>query len=123
MIIALGSNVQPETHIEKAKIKIDQAHKVLAWSVFQMTDAIGIISPPFLNGVVLIETDWAQDRLKNWLRGIESQCGRDHQSLNSITLDLDIVVWNGSVVDDSIFEKKFLEKMILEVNPNLRSLF
>ena len=68
-MIALGSNLNPEINIQKAKDFISSTHKVLKWSSFEVTPALGDpTQPPFLNGLVLIETSWTQDVLKTWLK-------------------------------------------------------
>lgn len=116
VVIAVGSNHEPETHIASARSVIEKAHPVSQWSVFEKTQAIGDhIKSPFLNGVVYVETDWDQEKLKTWLKEVENQEGRDRQQEALVTLDLDIIMWNGQVVDPDFFQKGFLKKMLREL--------
>ncbi len=116
VVIALGSNQDPESHLEAAKQAIKAYHHILKWSEFQQTKPVGAhIQKDFINGVVLIETDWDEPRLKAWLQSVEDQEGRDHSCESMVTLDLDIVVWNGVVVHSDVEQRDFLKRMIAEV--------
>lgn len=121
-VISLGSNIDPEAHIRKAREQIGLQHCILAESAIVETEPIGFTEQPnFLNGTVLIETDMDFVELDDWLHQIEKQLGRVRGSnrFGPRTIDLDIVVWNGRVVDQDIRERDFLRKSVLEVWPDL----
>ena len=121
-VISLGSNIDPVEHIFKAREQISSQHTILAESSIVKTEPIGFIDqPPFLNGAILIETDMDFEKLNDWMHQIEDQLGRV-RGLNKYgprTIDLDIVVWNGEVVDDDVRARDYLRKCVLEVLPDL----
>ncbi len=117
-MIVLGSNLNPETHIQKAKDLISKTHKVLKWSAFEKTPAIGDpTQSDFLNGIVLIETSWTQEKLRVWLKEIEDQEGRNRQQKFPVSLDLDLILWNNKMRSHTVYKKNFL-KAFLHHLPN-----
>lgn len=121
-VIGIGSNIRPEENISKAIGKIGQAHRILRQSHMVETLPIGYQGQPhFLNGALLIETVMEHDELKLWLNRIESDLGRmrGEDKNEPRTIDLDIVVWSGQIVDHDVYERDFLKQAILEVCPTL----
>ncbi len=57
--------------------------------------------------------------MKTRLREIESGLGRVRTGNKNgpRTIDLDILVWNGEVVDDDVYEREFLKTSIRELLP------
>ena len=49
ILLALGSNVAAELHIEQAKARLSAVFPQLRFSRSLITPAIGIVSPPFIN--------------------------------------------------------------------------
>jgi len=62
-----------------------------------------------------------REELKAWLRELEGDLGRTRSTdrYNSRTIDLDIVVWGGEIMDEDVYEREFLRTAILEVCPGL----
>ncbi len=117
-IIGIGSNIEAETNIPKMleilKMKVD----VLKVSAFRITKPIGIIDQPdFTNGAVKINTKLNRTDLTQMLKNIEDQMGRDRTSSKSgpRCIDLDIVVWNGKIVDRDYYTRDFLQKSVAEL--------
>ena len=77
--------------------------------------------PNYMNGAILIQTSMGLEELKSWLRELERDLGRIRSTdrYDSRTIDLDIVVWGGEIVDEDVFEREFLKAAILEVCPGL----
>ena len=79
------------------------------------TKPIGIEEQPdFMNGAVSVETDMEQAKFKLYLKSIEDQLGRDRNlpKFGPRTMDLDIVVWNGEIIDNDFYIRDFLRKSI-----------
>jgi len=59
--------------------------------------------------------------LKRRLREIESGLGRVRTANKNgpRTIDLDILVWNGEVVDADVYERGFLRDSIIELLPGI----
>ena len=124
-VIGVGSNIEPQKHISNAQRQIQSRHTMLAVSTWVETLPIGITNQPnFLNGAMLIETTMNQNALKSWLSSLEDELGRDRngEKFGPRTIDLDIVVWNGVIVDDEVYTRDFLRDAVLEVCPNLEPL-
>ena len=122
-VIGIGSNIRPNTNIPKAIDKIAQAHRVLKQSRIVETDPVGVPNQPkFLNGALLIETKLEHIGLKAWLLGIENELGRVRgaEKDGPRTIDLDIVVWSGKIVDPDVYWRDYLRQAVSEVYPFLK---
>lgn len=117
-IIALGSNIDARENVEKAIDQL-QAHfqlKKVAGPI--VTSPIGITDQPdFLNAVALIETALSIEELVSVLKKIEDEMGRDRSraKFGPREIDLDVIIWNGEVVDDDFYERDFLRQLISEL--------
>ena len=121
-VIALGSNIRPQDNVPKAILRIGQTHRIMKKSRFTETPAIGSTpQPDFVNGALLIETAMDRDALKDWLRKVEAELGRVRSEDRNAprTIDLDIVVWDGQIVDDDVYGRDFLRRAVEEVCPDL----
>ncbi|MBF0277556.1 MAG: 2-amino-4-hydroxy-6-hydroxymethyldihydropteridine diphosphokinase [SAR324 cluster bacterium] len=124
-IIAAGSNIKPQYHIEQARIQLNEAKMLLAESQFIQTTPIGNTDQPdFINGAFLIETRFDARQLKAWLKALEDNLGRVRgaDKFGPRTIDLDIVVWNKEIVDDEVYERDFLKNSVIELCPELAPL-
>jgi len=121
-VIGLGSNIDPEENIAKARESIGRECKVIKSSSFVETEPVGYEDQDkFINGALLIETDMDKEGLKSWLKNLESSLGRvrSDNRYGPRTIDLDILVWNGEVVDGEVHERNFLKAAIGELLPDL----
>lgn len=123
IIIGLGSNIEPGQNIQRAKEILAQKYHVIAESCFKVTKPVGSIKQAdFINGSVLIETEFPIERLKTELGEIEKGMGRNkpHDRHGPRTIDLDIVAWNGDIIDQDFYERDYLKESVLELIPNLK---
>lgn len=117
-IIAIGSNLEAEKNIPKMLGILKTQVEVLKVSTFIITKPIGIANQPdFTNGAVKIKTVLDQEDLKKLLKSIEDEMGRDRSipKFGPRCIDLDIVVWNGKIVDDDYYTRDFLQKSVQEI--------
>jgi len=122
VVIGVGSNIDPENNIREAGKIIAKYHNLIKTSTFVETEPIGCADQDnFLNGAFLIQTQMDSSTLKAWLKDQETKLGRVRtENKNSPrTIDLDIIVWNGKVVDDEVYEREFLLNSIKELLPKL----
>lgn len=85
--------------------------RVLMVSELVRTKPIGIEDQPdFVNGAALVETELTQVDFKQYLKSVEDALGRDRSlpKFGPRTMDLDIVVWNGEIVDEDYYTRDFL---------------
>ena len=121
-VIGVGSNIDPVLNIGRAKEKIGEHWRILAESRFVETEPIGYSHQPnFINGALLIETSTDRRTLERGLKIIERELGRrrDANRHGPRTIDLDLVVWNGCVVDGDVYDRDFLRNSIEEVLPRI----
>jgi 2-amino-4-hydroxy-6-hydroxymethyldihydropteridine diphosphokinase len=123
--IGVGSNINPDYNIKKAKQILTKDHKLLGSSSFIKTRPIGFKDEnDFLNGAFLISTDLKFEEFIEYLKKVEKKLGRikSYKKFSSRTIDLDLVVWNEKIIDKDFFTRKFLRHSIIELLPNLNNL-
>lgn len=121
-IIGLGSNIDPHSNIKKARGLLNKEFQVLGESEFIQTKPIGYTQQDdFINGSVHIETDLHLEALIIRLKELEQLLERKRSELKSgpRTIDLDVIVFNGKVVDLDFYERDFLKRSVLQLIPNL----
>ena len=122
-IISLGSNIDPDKNIQRAKELLGEKFHVLAESPFKVTKPIGEVKQAdFLNGTLLIETKLGVHQCKCLLNEIESVLGRDRftDRFGPRTIDLDIVVWNDRIIDSDFHDRDYLQQSVLALAPDLK---
>ncbi|HKI88902.1 MAG TPA: 2-amino-4-hydroxy-6-hydroxymethyldihydropteridine diphosphokinase, partial [Draconibacterium sp.] len=64
-----------------------------------------------------ITTSFNRKTLTRELKKIEDELGRDRTvpKFGPRTIDLDIVVWNGKIVDKDYYTRDFLQKNVQEI--------
>lgn len=121
-IIGLGSNIAPEDNIKKAREALSKEFHVLAQSAFKQTAPVGPVKQAdFINGSVLVETDISMEQLKARLGSLETALGRIRpaERFGPRTIDLDIIVFNGKIIDQDFYSREYLKESVLELIPNL----
>ena len=120
--IGVGSNIEPFENIKKAKELISSDHSLIKSSKFVKTKPIGYSNQnDFINGVFLVETNLSKSGLTYYLKEIENKLGRirTHNKYGPRTIDLDILIWNGKIVDLDCYEIDFLKKSLNELGYEL----
>lgn len=122
VIVGVGSNINPGENVQKAKELISEKYAIIKSSRFIKTKPIGYKDQDdFLNGGFLIETSLEQHLFKQFLNDIENRLGRirTDDKNEPRTIDLDIVIWNGNVVDSDYYERDFLQTIVKELDKNI----
>lgn len=114
-VISIGSNIDPEYHVaEVLKILETECH-LLARTEPIRTRPVGFqAQPDFLNSAVLMATSLEQPAFKAYLKEVEDRLGRVRGPIKSgpRTMDLDIVAWNGKVVDDGYHHHDYVREPV-----------
>lgn len=138
--IALGANLgDPAATFERAlALMAERAGVVRARSRWLASEALihpddsALWHPPYLNGVVLVETDLAPLALLSVLQGIEAELGRDRDReemrWQPRPLDLDIIALGErtlalpglSVPHPRMHERDFVLRPLVELWPDWR---
>ena len=122
VIVGIGSNIDAEKNVSTAKLMLGEKLNVLGESEFVRTRPIGTREQQdFLNGSLLIKTRLGRKQLKTLLKGVETVLGRDagEDRYGPRKMDLDILVWNGQIVDSDVYEREFLRRSVIELCPEL----
>ncbi len=118
VIIGIGSNINADENIAKMLEILNQEVAILAVSSMIKTTPIGIENQAdFTNGAVKVSTGLDESSLKKLLKQIEDRMGRDRTGpkFGPRCIDLDIVVWNGDIVDDDYYTRDFLQQNVAEL--------
>jgi 2-amino-4-hydroxy-6-hydroxymethyldihydropteridine diphosphokinase len=121
-VVGVGSNIDPVRSIRTARDILAGELNVVAESRFVTTKAIDRPDhPDFVNGVWVVETRLDQLALEQYLKEVEARMGRRRTADKYAprTIDLDIVAWNGHIVDGDYHERDFLWRAAREVCPEL----
>ena len=122
-IIGLGSNINPRKNIEKAVQRLTREYSIIKKTRLVKTAPVGLKdTSPFLNGALLIQTEETLPLLKRRLKALETALGRKKEQAKFAprTIDLDILAWNGKVVDKDFYERDFIKKAVLELMPGIQ---
>lgn len=122
-VIGVGSNIEPKLNVPRARERIAHRHVIIAESPLVETSPVGYVhQPDFTNGALLVETNLDRERLTADLKAIEAMLGRRHGTnrYGPRTIDLDIVVWNGEVIDRDLYTRDYLREAVLAVLPDLK---
>ena len=120
--IGIGSNISPEANVRRAIALLRKEVNVEAISTIWESPPAGGSGPNFLNAAILIRTVLDEEDLRNQvLRRIESQLGRIRTADQNAprTIDLDILIFNGRVVDEEIWLRAYLAQPLSELVPDL----
>ena len=73
--------------------------------------------PDFLNAALVVRTTLERDAFKAYLKEVEHRLGRVRGPIKSgpRTMDLDIVAWDGDVVDDGYFQHDYVRGPVDDV--------
>jgi len=117
-IIGIGSNIEPEKNIASALFFLRQEQTFVSVSSLIKTSPIGIVEQPdFLNGAAKVITEMEIADFKNYLKKLEDRLLRDRTSpkFGPRTIDLDVVLWDGEILDPDYYSRDFLKTAVEEI--------
>ncbi len=125
VIVGIGSNIDAEKNVTAAKRMLREKLNVLGESKFVRTKPIGPREQQdFLNGSLLVKTRLGRKQLKTVLKGVEIALGRGvrEDRYGPRKMDLDMLVWNGEIIDSDIYKRDFLRRSVIELCPELEEI-
>jgi 2-amino-4-hydroxy-6-hydroxymethyldihydropteridine diphosphokinase len=101
--LSLGSNLDKQKNIKSCLNYLSSSFNNILISPIYQSPSFGFEGNDFYNLVVKIETCFELKALKLWLMKLEDLHGRDRSKprYSNRTLDIDILLFNTLVVDDS----------------------
>ncbi|MFN2469203.1 MAG: 2-amino-4-hydroxy-6-hydroxymethyldihydropteridine diphosphokinase [Gaiellaceae bacterium] len=131
--VGLGSNLgERESTLRRALelLSCRDGVAVAAVSSFRETDPVGHVDQPrFVNAVAMLETELSPRGLLACLLAVERELGRtrDGPRFGPRTLDLDLLLYGGEIVDEPglrvphprLHERRFVLEPLAELDPDL----
>lgn len=105
VLVGLGSNIEPEENLSQAAAILRSRFGGVRFSTVYQSGAVGMEGDDFLNACCLFRTDLPLAELKRLLKQVEDVRQRDRTrgSWKPRTLDLDVLMYDGEVVDDELY--------------------
>jgi len=122
LILLLGSNIEPAANLKKALELLNCSLTITKSSRIWATEAVGNKGPDFLNTAVEVITNLNSDQFKRRIISpIETGLGRIRTSDKYAprTIDIDIIIVNGKVLDENLWDKVFIALPVSEIIPDL----
>ncbi len=119
--LSLGSNIAPEENLPRAFRILAERVRVRRVSQVWQTPPSGTEGAPFLNAAAAIETALPPKALKEKvLRPIESALGRvrGRDKFAPRTIDLDILLYDGRLLEPEVWEQPYLSIPLAEILPD-----
>lgn len=117
-LISLGSNIEPDYYFAQAITILGSECDLLARSKAIRTSPVGYQhQPDFLNAALLVSTSLEREAFRAYLKDVEERLDRVRGAIKSgpRTMDLDIVAWDGEVVDDGYYQHDYVKMPVDEV--------
>ncbi len=117
-IIGIGSNIDADRNIPEMLRLLITKVEIIQVSQMVKTKPIGIAEQAdYTNGAVRIRTEMSLDDLSLYLKALENQMGRDRSQakFGPRNIDLDILIWNNTIVDPDYYTRDFLQNSAEEL--------
>ncbi|HKJ27197.1 MAG TPA: 2-amino-4-hydroxy-6-hydroxymethyldihydropteridine diphosphokinase [Anaerolineales bacterium] len=119
--LSIGSNIYPERYLRMVTEELGRLLDLQCVSSVWKTPAAGFNGADFLNAVLSVQTRLSPIGLKyKLLRPMEAQMGRvrTEERFASRTVDIDILVYEGVLVDGELFQQPYLAVPMAELWPD-----
>jgi len=105
LLVGMGSNIDPESNLTQAASALRARFSDVSFSSVYRSAAVGMQGEDFLNACCLMCSDMAVSEIRLELKRLEDAQGRDRSdgSWRPRTLDLDVLYYDGHVVDDELY--------------------
>lgn len=120
----LGSNIQPEVNLPKALKLLAEYGDVQKVSSVWESEAVGTISPNYLNVCVKFRSNYSQIALKEQvIKNIEAQLGRQRSEdkFAPRTIDIDIVIFDDGFINEDSWKLAYVIVPLAEIFPTYRN--
>lgn len=130
VFLGLGSNIEPERHLELAVAELRRRYGRLALSPVYRGPAVGFAGPDFLNMVLRLETKQSPRSVLAELERIHrlARRKREGDGFHSRTLDIDLLLYDGLILNEpglelprpDVLEYAFVLRPLAELAPSLK---
>lgn len=122
--LLLGSNIQPERNLPLAIDQLQNHLTILLISGVWETPPVGSAGPNFLNAALMAQTPLEQNTLKlQILTPLEAKMGRVRSADKNAPrpIDLDIILFDGRLLDPTLWHFAHRAVPVAEIQPDIRS--
>ena len=122
--LLLGSNIQPERNLPLAVDQLQNRLIILRISSVWETPPVGTAGPSFLNAALVAQTALKQKSLKlQILTPLEAKMGRVRTTDKNAPrpIDLDIILFDGAILDPTLWLFAHRAVPVSEIQPDIRS--
>ncbi len=122
--LLLGSNIRPDVNIPQAVDLLKDKVAILKVSSIWETASVDCCYPDFLNMALSVTTSLGDAELKaQVLRPLEANMGRvrTEDKNASRTIDIDIILFDGKVIDPDLWQHVHRAVPVAELFPNVQS--
>lgn len=122
LIIAFGSNFEPQINIAKAKQQLSSVFEKTEFSSEIWTEPINIKSEKFINCIAVAKTSSDLDSVLHTLKDIEDKCGNTVQKRNSgkVLMDVDILKYGETILHENDWKRPYIIQLLDELNINIK---
>lgn len=118
ILLALGSNVAAELHIEQAKARLSAVFPQLRFSRSLITPAIGIVSPPFMNCLADGYCSVPLEGVLVALKDIEAQMGSvsEERKKGIVKIDIDLLQFDNTKRKADDWGRDYIQLLLKELS-------
>jgi 7,8-dihydro-6-hydroxymethylpterin-pyrophosphokinase (HPPK) len=118
ILLALGSNVAAELHIEQAKARLSAVFPQLRFSRSLITPAIGIVSPPFMNCLAEGYCSAPLEEVIVALKDIEAQMGSvsEERKKGIVKIDIDLLQFDDTKRKADDWSRDYIQLLLNELS-------
>jgi len=104
-LVGMGSNIEPEDNLLRAAAALRAEFGYVKFSSVYRSPAIGMDGDDFLNACCVFHSNLTQSDLRRRMKALEDTQGRDRSrgSWKPRTIDLDVLMYDGAVVDGELY--------------------
>ena len=116
IIISLASNINHETSLEAARTQLTQLLSEVHFTSAIYTEPVGTLrQEPYLNQLCKGTTALGFNLLNEVLKETEKRLGRTHNEDGIVTIDLDLLEYDGERYHHRDWERNYVKDLINEL--------
>ena len=117
IIISLASNINHEANLEAARTQLTQLLSEVHFTSAIYTEPVGTVlrKEPYLNQLCKGTTALGMNLLNEVLKEIEKRLGRTHNEDGIVTVDLDLLEYDGERFHHRDWKRNYVKDLINEL--------
>jgi len=106
VLVGMGSNIDAENNLLQAASALRAEFGHVTFSSVYRSPAIGMEGDDFLNACCVFDSVLEQAEIRRCMKALEDAQGRDRTrgSWKPRTIDLDVLMYDGEVIDEELYQ-------------------